>query len=149
MRPDTPKVLFGIAGQLVMQIMPEVRTPIAGQTLTLSAALLSMVAQEFDRAAARLVEENRAIRTLLSDARALAGDGALQGRIAAEVADTHEHDFHVSALQVVNDRLRSLLIDVHVAVESTPGEAAANLNDRIWDELKESTRRRHLASGLA
>lgn len=149
MRPDTPKVLYGIAGALVMQIMPEVRTPIAGQTLTLSAALLSMVAQEFDRAAARLVEENRAVRALLAEASGVVSDGTLRSRIAAEVADTAEHDFHVSALQAVNDRLRSLLTDVHAAVEATPGAAAAGLNERIWDELKESTRRRHLASGLA
>ncbi|KAA0239372.1 MAG: hypothetical protein HUU14_00150 [Dehalococcoidia bacterium] len=149
MRPDTPKVLFGIAGQLIMQIMPEVRTPIAGQTLTLSAALLSMVAQEFDRAASRLVEENRSVRTLLAASRDTVSEQALRSRIDAETADMHEHDFHVSALQAVNDRLRSLLIDVHAAVETTPGEAAAGLNERIWDELKESTRRRHLASGLA
>ncbi len=149
MRPDSPRVLFGVAAALMMQIMPEVRTPIAGQTVTLSAALLSMVAQEFDRAASRLVEENRAIRALLSDAHRVIADPSLRGRIEAEIADPIEHDFHVSALQAVNDRLRTLLIDVHVAVELAPGDAAANLNDRIWDELKESTRRRHLASGLA
>ncbi len=149
MRPDTPKVLFGIAGQLLVQIMPEVRTPIAGQTLTLSAALLSMVAQEFDRAASRLVEENRAVRTLLADARGVVGEPSLRSRIDAETADLQEHDFHVSALQAVNDRLRTLLTDVHAEIEATPGDVAANLNERIWDELKESTRRRHLASGLA
>lgn len=149
MRPDTPKVLFGIAGQLIMQIMPEVRTPIAGQTLTLSAALLSMVAQEFDRAASRLVEENRAIRALLAHARGMMTDPTIRSRIDAEIADPSEHDFHVSALQTVNDRLRALLIDVHAAVEAAPGDDVANLNERIWDELKESTRRRHLASGLA
>jgi len=142
-------VLFGIAGALVTQIMPEIRTPIAGQTISLSAALLSMVAQEFDRAASRQVDENRAIRALLADAHDILGDEALRGRIKAETADPVEHDLHVSALQVVNDRLRSLLIDVHSAIEATPGNAAANLNDRIWDELRESTRRRHLASGLA
>jgi len=149
MRPDSPKVLFGVAGALMTQIMPEVRTPIAVQTVSLSAALLSMVAQEFDRAASRQVEENRAIRALLSDAHDIVGDLALRGRIKAETADPVEHDLHVSALQLVNDRLRSLLIDIHAAVETTPGGAAATLNDRIWDELKESTRRRHLASGLA
>jgi hypothetical protein len=132
-----------------MQIMPEVRTPIVAQTVTLSAALLSMVAQEFDRAASRLVEENRAVRALLSDAHVVLGEATLRGCIEAEVADPIEHDFHVSALQAVNDRLRALLVDVHAAVEGTAGDAATNLNDRIWDELKESTRRRHLASGLA
>ncbi len=149
MRPDSPKVLFGVAAALMMQIMPEVRTPIVIQSVSLAAALLSMVAQEFDRAASRLVEENRAVRALLSDAHGIIGDSSLGSRIEAEVADPIEHDFHVSALQAVNDRLRALLVDVHTAVESIHGDAAANLNDRLWDELKESTRRRHLASGLA
>jgi len=149
MRPDSPKVLFGVAAALMTQIMPEVRTPIAVQTVTLSAALLSMVAQEFDRASSRLVDEDRAVRTLLSDARGIIEDATLRSRIGAEIADPIEHDLHVSALQGANDRLRALLIDVHAAIEEIPGEAAMNLNDRIWDELRESTRRRHLASGLA
>ncbi len=149
MRPDTPKVLMGIAGTLATQVLPEIQTPIAMQSVTLSAAMLSMVAQEFDRAASRLVEENRAVRALLKDARPVIADASLHGRIDAETSDLTEHDFHVGALQAVNDRLRELLIDVHACIESTPGPDAANLNERIWDELKESTRRRHLVSGLA
>jgi hypothetical protein len=52
-------------------------------------------------------------------------------------------------LQASNDRLRALLIDVHATVETREGNGFERLNERIWRELQESTRRRHLASGLA
>jgi hypothetical protein len=104
-----------------------------------------MIGQEFDRAAARLVEENAAILAILARAQSSMDDAGLQDRISRELGEIPGQDLHVSALQAENDRLRALLIDVHAAVEGTDGAEAEALDRLIWDELRESTRRRHLA----
>lgn len=146
MRPDPPKVLYAIAGTLAAQVMPQVGTPFGQQSTGLAATLSGLLAQEFDRAASRLVEENVAVIGILHAALPLVGDADLRLQLAAAVAQPPPTDFHVSALQARNDELRGLLIEVHRLVESEPGEAAELLNARIWDELRESTRRRHLAT---
>ena len=55
-------------------------------------------------------------------------------------------DLHVTALQAENDDLRRVLIDVHAAVDGVEGDELEPLNRLIWDELRESTRRRHLVA---
>jgi predicted DNA-binding ribbon-helix-helix protein len=50
----------------------------------------------------------------------------------------------VSALHERNRALRALLVRVHAHVERLDGDAARALEERIWTELVESTRRRQL-----
>jgi hypothetical protein len=146
MRPDPPIVLRGIAAALVREVAPEVSSAFGMGTIGNSVGLLTFVAQEFDRAAARLVAENKAIVSLFRDAL----DGELvQDRVfAARMEDATCRDLvadlHVPALQRLNDELRAILVDLHAAIDSEPSDGAAALSERIWDELKESTRRRHL-----
>ena len=144
MRPDVPRVLNGVAMTLMTEVIAESRTPHGQQTVGLAASLLMMTAQEFDRAAARLVEENAAVLAILARAKAAIEDYGLQERIDRELSEVPGQDLHVSALQAETDRLRSLLIDVHAAVEQMTGAEAEALDRLIWDELRESTRRRHL-----
>ena len=145
MKPDVPRVLNGIAMTLAMDIGREVQTPFGQQVISHAAGLLMMAAQEFDRAAARLVEENAAILAILARAQSSMEEPGLQDRITRELGEVPGQDLRVSALQAENDRLRALLIDVHTAVEAVPGAEAEALDRMIWDELRESTRRRHLA----
>jgi hypothetical protein len=135
-----------MAGTLGGQIMPELRTPFGQQTAGLSATLAVLLAQEFDRAASRLVEENIATSAILGDAQPLVTSTDLHARIASALSQAPTTDFRVSSLQARNDDLRKLLIEVHAGVESLPGDDARAMNERIWDELRESTRRRHLVS---
>ena len=62
------------------------------------------VAQEWDRAAARLIAENAALRALLA-----------RGGVADVPAD--DGDLRVSALEAAAEALRFKLIDLHIAVE--------------------------------
>ncbi|MGE5594827.1 MAG: hypothetical protein ACM3S1_02190 [Hyphomicrobiales bacterium] len=149
MRPDVTKVLQGIAGTLAMQVLPEVRTPYGQQTVGLASQLCFMISQEFDRAAARLVEENAAILGIFERALSLLDEGPLAAKLRAATQTVPGADLRISALQAENDNLRALLIELHAAVEAYDGEEMAGLNRIIWDELRESTRRRHVASGLA
>jgi len=97
--------------------------------------LTMMVAQEFERAAARLVEENAAVEALLADA----GDEELS-RLAA----ARESSLLVSALQARNRDLRAALTRLHAQVETVDTPEARAVEARIWAELVESTRRRLL-----
>ena len=147
MRPQPPQVLMGMAGVLMMQVAPELQTPFAQQNIGSVAGILAMLAQDFDRAAARLAEENEAMVALFRRASTAVPTRPLQSRIVQEIAANPNADIHVSKLQAENDRLRRLLVEVHALVEPLPGAEAAAINEEIWDELRESTRRRHIMFG--
>lgn len=149
MKPDPPIVLRGIGQTLATRVLPELRTPYGFQTVGLSAGILNMIAQEYDRAAARLVEENDVLRQLFADALDVVGDDDVCRRLREAVDESPARDYRVSTLQAENDGLRALLIDVHAAVEGLESEQGRAMTEQIWDELMESTRRRHVASGLA
>lgn len=149
MRPDVPKVLNGIASTLATQVMPEVRTPFGQQNTGIASQLCFMIAQEFDRAAARLVEENSAILGIFERALPVLGEDPLRDQLQEALATLPATDLRVSALQAENDRLRSLLITLHAQVEQIDTPEGAALNELIWDELRKSTRRRKVTSGLA
>lgn len=148
MRPDPPIVLFGVAAAL-QELLPQVADPYGQQTVGISASLVAMLAQEWDRAPARLWEENEAIRELLARGAELHG---LAPRLRERLEEGTRVQVHpgarLSELQAENDRLRGLLIELHAAVEEMEGEAARDLEEAIWAELAASTRRRHLESGL-
>lgn len=135
MTPAVPIVLNGLARTLLMDLAPQISAAYAGQTLQLSGALAMMIAQEFDRAAARLVEENAAIAAILAD--------------AGEPGGASEASLLVSALQARNRELRAALIRLHARVETRSDPASRALEARIWAELVESTRRRQLDMALA
>ncbi len=143
MKPEPQRVLYAMASALGM-LTPEVTTAFGQQTSGLSAALSMVLAQEWDRAASRLVEENVAVAGLLERARILITDEILHARLNEVVDRIPATDLRVTALQAENDDLRRLLTDVHAAVDGAEGDEMELLNRLIWDELRESTRRRHL-----
>ncbi|MEO8605948.1 MAG: hypothetical protein ABI629_25485 [bacterium] len=139
MTPSAPVVLNGIARTILMELAPQIGAGYDGQTLQLTGALAMMLAQEFDRAAARLVEENSALEALLTDAQTVVADAEIAAVVAARSTS-----LLVSALHARNRELRGALLRVHAAVEELAGAAARQLEARIWSELSESTRRRVL-----
>jgi hypothetical protein len=147
MRPDPAIVLGAIAGAVAQQV-PEAPTPFGQQTLGIAAGLSMMLAQDIDRAPARLVDEYRATAAILRDAAPVIGDAALSARIDDALSRDILADLQVSALQAADDAIRALLVEVHARIEATPGNTAADINERIWHELQESTRRRHLVTGI-
>jgi hypothetical protein len=143
MIPDVPTVLGGIARSLMLDIGVDGKTPYQAQTIQLLSALLMMIQQEFDRAAARLVEENDALVALFRDAESIVGDAPLREALRTAVA-TPPTTLLVSALRERNGTLRSLLIRLHTHVEDLHDAAAHALEERIWAELAASTQRRQL-----
>jgi hypothetical protein len=124
MNPSIPSVLFELAGLSIRNAGPEVAPAERASDLGLSAAILAIAGEVWDRQAHILVEENRAIRALLNEA-------------------GEDSDLRLSALKAENDRLRAALIDAHAAAEAA-GDRAREA--AIWAELAASTERRRISS---
>lgn len=147
MRPDPGRVLQGVAVNLLTNVMQEIRTPFGLQTVGIAGSLAMMTAEEFDRAADRLVSENRAVRAILADGLPLV-DGDTAAAVSAAIATPAAPDFRVSSLLAENDALRAGLIALHAGVEQAATPEAQAMDERIWAELIESTHRREFASRL-
>jgi len=141
MRPDAGRVLQGIAVNLLSNVMPEIRTPFGQQTVGIAGALAMMLAEESDRAANRLSVESAIIRGILTDGLSLVRNEA-RAAVSAALATPAPPDIRVSSLLAENDALRAGLIALHAAVEQLETPEGRAMDDRIWAELVESTRRR-------
>jgi hypothetical protein len=124
MNPPVPNVLAELAGLMMKNAMPGVPEPERASDLGLSAMLLMVAGEVWDRQAHILVEENRAVRALLGET----GEDA---------------DLRLSMLKAENDRLRAALIAAHAAAEAAGDTARQNA---IWAELAASTERRKLST---
>ena len=124
MTPEIPDVLGELAALLMKNAVPGLPDAERASDLGLSAQLLLILAETWDRQAHILVEENRAVRDLLGETGA-------------------DADLHLSVLQAENSRLRTALVERQAAAEAA-GDTA--LQGRIWAELVASTERRRLST---
>ena len=145
MTPNTRAILMDLAQRMGGVYAPDLKSSYLAGAAGLTGAVLMMAAEEGDRTAHRLAEENRAIRTILKEAASLPPPADLAERLN-NLAGGEDSDLRISALQAVNDALRDALIDLHAFVETEAGEKAAAFNTTIWSELSASTRRRAFAS---
>ena len=136
MKPDVSIAVTELAHRLRTDLRAEL-TGFRANVAAMGAAMLDMVAQEWDGAAARLVRENRAFRALIDQG------AALHGQIAPGGSDD---DLRISALTAHNDRLRGELTELMARLEAESGAEAAALLDAIWVELARTVAERRLAS---
>ena len=132
MKPSIPVAASDLAARLRAEIVPEL-TGFRANNVAMGSAMIDMIAEEFDRAAARLFAENEAVRGLLE-----------RGGVA--IAAPARLDLRVSALEAQNDRLRAALIDLQTALETRDDADARALDADIWRELAHSVERRRVAS---
>jgi hypothetical protein len=143
-KPEVPKVLEVVAAKLLFEVAPNITPSYRQSSIGVTAMLLGMVREEWDRAAARRVEENAALRALFRDAAGAISDTDLRRRLEAAAASS-DTSLLVSELERGNDALRALLIELHAHVEEQPGAASRAIEDAIWRELSASTERRKVA----
>jgi hypothetical protein len=143
MIPDIGTVLGGITRTLMLDIAPEVTSPYGSLTIQISAGLLSMIAQETERAASRLHEENDALRRLFASAGEVVADPPLGAALANAVA-APASSLLVGDLRRENQTLRALLVRLHAYVETLESAPARALESSLWQELVASTQRRQL-----
>ena len=144
MKPEIPKVLEILAGTLLFDVAPHVSPSYRQSSVGVTAMLLGIVREEWDRAAARRIEENSALRALFRDAVRAVSDTDLRRRLEAAAASS-EASLLVSELERANDALRALLIELHAHVEQQTSPAAREVENAIWLELSASTERRRLS----
>jgi hypothetical protein len=132
MKPPIPAAVANLAALLRDDIAPNLTGFRAGNA-GMMAAMFDMVAEEWDRAAARLVAENAAFRALLQ-----------RGGVTDDLGD--DSDLRVSALEAGNERLRALLTELHAKVETRGDAEARSLDAAIWDALRTSVENRRIAS---
>ena len=143
MRPEVTLVLEEHAKRLAERIVPQL-TGFDANSVAMISFMLQMTAEEFERAAARRVEENQAIRAILREAAAVVTDPALVARLGA-LAQSKDEDLRITPLEAANNALRGALSDLHAHVEMRSDGAARKINETIWSELRLSVERRRVA----
>jgi capsule polysaccharide export protein KpsE/RkpR len=143
MKPDPQAVLGYLTELLLSQVAPKAQPPYLAGTIGMVGTALAVLTEEWDRAASRLVEENRAIRALLRRAETLSLSAELARDLRA-LAGGDDEDLRLSALDAGNSELRGALIRLQTAIETRKDAAAEALNAAIWSELVASTERRRL-----
>lgn len=144
MKPDVDLTLQMIASSLITEIVPKLSDDYTQRNSMLTAMLLQCAAEEWERAAARRVEENGALRRLFAEAAGEVREPELRARLEAASREEDE-SLRVSDLNRGNDRLRTLLIELHAHVEELDSDAARRIEQAIWQELRTSTERRALS----
>jgi len=146
MKPDPSHVLERVMQSLLTEIAPAVQPAYRQASVTMQAMLLASIREEMDRAAARRVEENRALRALFAEAAPSVRDPGLRVRLAS-AASEEDASLRVPDLDAANLALRRLLIELHAEVEQLAGAEARRIEAAIWRELAASTERRKLSIG--
>lgn len=145
MKPDVPVVMGGFLAALATEIAPNLNGEYsAGNASTMGLALF-FAGQEFERAAEIRVRENDEMRSLFADAQAddVVAEDALRTRLREASKGTDE-SLAISALDASNASLKTLLIEMQVALEASATPAAARLETKVWDHLVGSAERRKL-----
>lgn len=146
MKPEASHAVERIMQALLGDLMPVVQPAYRQAGVAIQAMMLGAIREEMDRAAARRVDENRALRALFAEAAPLVETAALRAELEAAAAGSDE-SLLVPALEAGNRALRTLLIALHAHVEELRGDAARRIEAHIWRELSASTERRKLALG--
>ena len=146
MKPEASHALERLMQALLTELMPAVQPAYRQAGVGVQAMMVAVIREELDRAAARRVAENRALRELFAEAGPVVADAALRERLAA-AARGADASLLVPELEAGNRALRSLLIELHAHVEGLAGDAARRIEAAIWRELAASTERRKLALG--
>jgi len=145
-KPDPTHVLERMMQSLLTEVAPAVQPAYRQATVTIYAMMLAAIREEIDRAAARRVEENGALRALFAQAAPSVRDAGLRERLASAAA-LPDTSLRVPDLDAANLALRALLIELHAHVEELSGDAARAIEAAIWRELAASTERRKLSLG--
>ena len=107
MKPDLARFFEILAAHLMTRTAPAVGAGYEQSSLMIAGLMLTTVSEEVERAAARRVEENTALRQLFSDAAPVVTDLTLRGRVESAALETDD-DLRISVLEAGNARLRAL-----------------------------------------
>ena len=128
--------LRGVLDTLDTRIAPALTEGFSSEVMRLAGLVLAITTNSLDNAAALRVAENEAMRALFRDSAESVSDAVLVEMLRA-ASDGAGSGLRISELDRDNDRLRGLLVDLHVHVEATDGAAARTTESRIWRMLND------------
>ncbi len=142
MRPNSAEVLQGVQGALMTYVMPEVQSDFVRTELMLIQMLLGIVANGWDGAAQRLVDDNAALRSLASDAAAVLRadpiDGTAQLPDELDVlAGETDASIRISELSTTNDRLRDPVARLGVLLQDAALPEPVELRTKVIEHLQQ------------
>ncbi len=141
MRPTCETISKTLATTLITNYLPKTQDVNEKKQFGLMALLLLLLSENYDGAAANLIEENRALRHLFLNAMNIIKDDHLKERLK-EAAESDETNFRMSALDKENGNNLSLLIELQSHIETVEGIDARKIEDAIWQELENYKKRR-------
>ncbi len=148
MTPEADRILGLSAAQMMTELAPLLPAEYAKGTAALTALVMTLAAQEYDRAAEIRAAENDEMRTLFKMLAPLVHGATLKAKLddAAMSTDT---SLKISHLNESNYALRKLLIALHAHIETLTGDAARDAETQIWRLLNAFAGRRllHLPQG--
>jgi hypothetical protein len=137
MIPKASQAIGHLVTRIALDLIPKAADAYMATDLAYFTALLSMIGQDYDRAADVLVSEHEALRAILGEAAAVIDDAPLKAQIAEALAQPAA-SLRIPDLNARADVMVKLLIDVHAAVEAAEEAGrdwAGPLNQRIWTFL--------------
>ena len=143
MKPDVDQILGLSAGQLLATVAPLLPAGYAQGTTSITAFMLMLSAQEYDRAAEIRATENAELRALFGELAQLVDDADLRSALS-DAAITKDKSLNISALNASNESLRRLLITLQTQIEDMRGPEARQAERRIWEVLRAGAARRLL-----
>lgn len=138
MIPKGSQAIGHLVTRISQDLIPKAADSYTAADLAQLSVLMSIVGQDYDRAADVLVSEHEVICSILRDASAALGEAGLKARITA-VLDVKPASLRVPDLNARADVTGKLLIDVHAAVEAAEAKGepwAPPLNAKIWRYLE-------------
>jgi hypothetical protein len=131
MKPSPDLVLNQAFAKLAMEIGPALPAGYSQGSVTTTAVLLLMTAQEFNRAADVRAKENAAMRALFAEQ--ASGIGGALGQQMRAAADGKDTDLTVATLDASNASLKTTLIALQTHAEDVK---SALLQKRIATMLQ-------------
>lgn len=135
MKPEVDQILVQSLGTLMGDVAPHLTQDYAQGHVGAIGMLMIFAAQEYERGAEIRVAENKGMRALFGDAAEVITDDKLICRLNA-AARGQDTCFAITALNAENDRLKTLLIELHEYVEGWGHPQAEEVDAKIWSLLR-------------
>ncbi|MFT4933737.1 MAG: hypothetical protein ACI9LT_000407 [Pseudoalteromonas distincta] len=144
MTPAVSQVLADLAGRVARNAAPNIPAADRAGELGLSALLLGLAAEMWDRAAEILAQENADLRALLAAGAKVWGEDTHRRWLDA-LSQGRDESLRLSALQSANGELKVALIALHAELERRDDPEARALESQVWRALVAASDRRRLS----
>lgn len=140
MKPEVDQILGLSAAHLMGTLAPQLPSIYDAGAASLLGIMMTLSAQEYERAADVRASENADMRVLFRDCAPQIEDAALKAKLLL-AAGTRDLSLKISALDAENWELRRVLIALQTYCED---KGLGDAERRVWKVLKASAERRLL-----